>query len=219
MYEGYEKDLANHYTKGHNNGYDFDLQPLIQDFSFYIFCSESKDDEHGAFLVITNRQYILGYNPLEGRMPHSHAFARCMKDISGGGYIKDDHEGTHLQTILENKYLCARIVYETYEMEDSHRKQASGYITFIVAGFRKNKVFTYQQYDEFMKFYADYNEEIKRVCNKFNFVVSFVYYNESGKLVHVETKDLEAIRLYLHDHLVEVNDIDDEVILKESRTK
>lgn len=194
---------------------NFDLLPLIQKFSFYDFCNEADTVDHGAFLVITNMQYILGYNYGYGDGPHEDAFARTMKDILGGGVIRSEDEVLKLAKMAKTKYITARIMYEVYEDDYSHIKRKSGRIAFLLGYHPK---ITKEQYEMFKEFYDDYNEEIKCVCQKFPFIVTFSYYNEENKIKRFESDSLDMVKEYLEKNIVLEENIDEECILLKGNT-
>ena len=214
-------NIDNYYTKARDVGdrVNFLLAPLIDNFSFYDFCDHPQASDNGAFLVITNKQYVLGYNAGFGLGAHVYAFARCMKDIKGGGNILSNREAFQLENELANKFIQARIIYERYEDDLSHQVSNVGYIVFVLATNNGNKTFTNQQYEQFMKFYNDYRDEIKYVCKKFSFTVNYTCQDENGKICHNVYQDLENVKKYMENHLVDVDTIDDEVILNGSKTK
>ena len=48
---------------GGGSAYNYDLTPLIENFTFYDFVTKIENNQdHGGFLVITDNQYIIGYN-------------------------------------------------------------------------------------------------------------------------------------------------------------
>lgn len=215
-----DKDLELFYNKGKTGDakYNYDLLPLIKDFSFYDFCASSRSDEHGGFVVITNKQYIVGYNRGFGEGSHMASFARVMKDIHGGGEISE-RDAVMLDLSLEKEAIVARIVYEKYEDDISHEVNEQGYIHFIMGNYRINKLITLSQYQQFLKFYDKYNEELKYVCRRFNFTISYYNYDENGLGHHHESYSLDAVKEYMSKHLTDDFLVDDEIILNESRTK
>lgn len=50
--------------RGTGSRYDFDLNSLIQDFSFsdLVISSRRNNEDNGAFLFVTQKQYIVGVN-------------------------------------------------------------------------------------------------------------------------------------------------------------
>lgn len=216
-----DKSVEDYYLKARTVGsrVNFDLAPLIKNFSFYDFCSAAKSSDNGAFLVVTNKQYILGYNAGFGQGAHVYAFARCMKELLGGGEIASNQEAFRLDNELGTKYLPARIIYEIYEDHETHQKQSYGYIVFMFANYTKNKEINEYQYEQFLKFYEDYSDEIKLVTKKFNFFVKYTCLNEDGTVYTDESKDLDNVLNYIKSHLVKVDDAYDEIILENSKAK
>lgn len=226
-----DQNRQNYYIKGRTDGskYNFSLEPLIQDFGFFDFILSAETPDHGGFLVITNNQYIIGYNAGFGEGAHHYAMARCMKDIKGGGIIRDDKEVFLLNYEVQTKCIYARIVYEIYEDEMSHQKVGSGYIVFPFCGLNnQNKHFSSLEYEQFLKFYADYNEELKYITKKFDFQVSYTYYDEDNLnqvklddknrpiIQHNYSMDLDNTLEFIKNHLTDDKNmsIDGEVILQ-----
>ena len=134
--------------------YNFDIKEMIDNFDYYDYLINlNNQDRNNAFLIITDKQYIIGYNQNYGEGIHNHAFARCMKDLKGGGTILQKEE-KELTSECINNYLTGRLTYE------DNRK----YILFnLTTGDKtiKNKNISPKQYEVFKMFYDDYNERIK----------------------------------------------------------
>ena len=213
-------DLSNYYRKGKTSGslWNFDLKPLMDNFSFYDFCDMLSGNldtskEHGGIFVLTNNQYIVCYTAGFGDGSHVYTEARCMKELLGGGEIFDQKEGIRLSTQLNREYITGRIIYEPYLEND--KIMHAGFIVFPMGG----KSVSYQQYEQFLKFYEKYNDELIYVCKKFNFFVDYTYRDENNNVVCDRSNSLDNLKEYMQKHLVESNDISDEVILNEARTK
>ena len=196
---------------GGGSKYNYDLGPLISNFDFDTFiryAEKSKEElkDHGAFLVITNKQYIIGYNAGFGVGTHLSALARTTKDILfGGGSISNQNEAFQLAGICCRNYITARIVYECAGYNEIHRPVYSGYINFNLNEF-DNKI-TLEQFEQFKTFYNDYNEDIKYVTKKYGlnkFYVRFCYKDQNGNGKENISDSLDA----LYNHLS--NSIDSE---------
>lgn len=148
-----------------------------------------------------------------------YAFARCMQDIKGGGYISTMQEAFALDNELQRKYLAAKIVYEVKRNDDSHLANTDGYIKFTLTDYVQNKDIPMEQYELFQKFYREYNDEIKYVAKKFNFVVVYEYLDEAGNIKKDESQSLDNVMSYMKEHLVNKEDTLDEVLLQGSRVK
>lgn len=184
--------------EGKGSSWNFDLSPLITDFSFYQFISDAKGEEFGGFVVITDEQYIIGYNAGFGYGTHASSFARVMKDIKGGGNINSANELMNLTSECCKKNIVARIVFENNQ----------GYINFEFPN-----IISRDMYDSFEKFYRDYNNEIHSVANRYNFEVS---YKDLLKNENNISKDLDSLNQYLMSIIYnneKDNDIDDEIII------
>lgn len=184
--------------KGKGSSWNYDLSPLITNFSFYNFISDAKDEEYGGFAVITDKQYIIGYNAGFGYGTHASSFARVMKDFDGGGRINNATELMSLSSKCCNNYIVARIVFENKQ----------GYINFEFP-----KKISSDMYDSFEKFYRDYNNEIHSLANRYNFEVS---YKDLLKNENNISKDLDSLNQYLRNIIYnneKENAINDEIII------
>ena len=211
---------VNHGTKGEFN---YDIRPLInENFDFYDLISNAKDspNDNGAFLVITNNQYILGYNRGMGTGGHSLSFANAYLAINEGyiGFDKQFHKGeissfvdmTSTNTKCMHDYLTARIYYEGHDTNVYGRIIYSGSIHFT---FKKNinEKIPLEQFEMFEQFYNDYNDEIKSITrNNPNFVVSFSYYDDNSVHQDVRSKDFDLLYEYLKTHIDYDKKIEDE---------
>ena len=215
-------DLNNYYTKGRTSGslWNFDLNPLMDNFSFYDFCDALSGNldtgkEHGGIFVLTDKQYIVSYTAGFGDGSHVYTEARCMKELLGGGEIANQQEGILLSTQLNMKYITGRIIYEPY-LENGEIKHA-GFIVFSMC----RKQVTNQQYEQFLKFYEQYNDELIYVCKKFDFTVNYTYYDENGKVARNSSNSLDNLKNYMQKHLILSNESDNsnEVILNKGKVK
>ena len=179
---------------GLGSSWNYDLIPLITNFSFYKFISDDKSDEFGGFIVITDKQYIIGYNAGFGYGTHASSFARVMKDINGGGRINSAKELMNLTDECCKKFIVARIVFENNQ----------GYINFEIP-----KEISSYMYNSFEKFYEAYNDEIKSVANRYNFEVS---YTDLLKKEQIISSNLDNINMYLKN-IINNNYVEDELII------
>lgn len=195
---------------GGGSAYNYDLGPLISNFDLDTFISDAEKSkeriqDHGAFIVITNKQYIIGYNAGFGAGTHLSAFARVTKDLFGGGYIANQNEAFKLTGICCRNYITGRIVYECVGYNEYQRPIYSGYINFNLNEF-DNKI-TLEQFETFKKFYNDYNEDIKYVTKKYGlnkFYVRFCYKDSNGDGKENKSNSLDE----LYNHLSKNIDID-----------
>ncbi len=192
---------------GGGGAYNYDLGPLIYDFSFETFISDAekcKDgvQEHGAFAIITNKQYIIGYNAGFGAGTHISAFARTTKDLFGGGSITNQNEAFKLTGICCRNFITARIVYECVGYNDNRRPIYTGYINFNLNEFN-NKI-TPGQFETFKRFYNDYNEDIKYVTKKYGsnkFYVRFCYKDNLGNGQENISDSLDELYKHLSNNI------------------
>lgn len=195
----YKKELLQKgfYQNRDENGkdYNYDITPLIHEFDFYDFIDyaerfKEEIKDYGAFIVITNRQYIIGYNASFGEGTHLSSFARVMKDISGGGIIINSEEANHLTNECTKNFLTGRVMYE--RCESFGRPKCSGHISFNLVG----KTITQEQLQVFEKFKEDYGLEIQRIIRKYGqekFKIIITYKNEEGILDSLITDNLDDL--------------------------
>lgn len=212
----YQKELIRkgYYQNRDTNGkdYNYDLIPLIEEFDFYEFIDDAEKfkeelKDYGAFIVITNKQYIIGYNASFGTGTHLSSFARVMKDLKGGGSIRNSDEAKWLTDECTKKFLTGRIVYE--RCESAGRPKLEGHISFNLVGVQ----ITQEQLEVFQKFIEDYGLEIKRIINKYGmdkFKIIVTYKNEEGVLDSINTNNLNDVYNLLTNYVTHNKKIDDE---------
>lgn len=223
-----DERLAVRSFAGINNGsfdeFNYDLVPLINEkFDFYDLIHNANDSsvkENGGFLIITNNQYILGYNRGMGTGGHLLAFANAYSVINEG-YIGIDgkfHNGKipNFNSLIKTEFKCcsdylsARIYYEEFDKNMFGRPVFTGRISFLVDNL-ENSTISLEQFEMFEQFYNDYNNEIKSITRKYpNFVVSFSYCDENGVKQNVNSKDLDSLYEYLKFHIDYNRKIEDE---------
>lgn len=206
VYDGFYKRKA-----GNGSDYNYDLKPLIENFDFYDFidyANKNKTDDYGGFVMITPKQYIIGYNAGFGSGTHLSSFARAMQDIKGGGQINTFIDAANLNMECEDNYILGYIVYEKGVEKDTNKSEYCGYVAFDC----KNNI-TPEQYDVFLKFYEDYNNDLNYVCNKFKFEVIYSYKNGNKKTID-RSKNLDNYKEYLSTRIEEKNNnLPNEVII------
>lgn len=205
MNDNYERAFYNRKTGGGSN-YNYELSPLIENFTFYDFVTtaeKSKENlgDYGGFLVITNNQYIIGYNAGFGKGTHISAFARTMIDINTPSKrnITSDQDAIKLSRKCKQNYIIARIVYESHKDNETGKIECSGSITFNLCPL-DGKI-TPSQFETFKQFYNDYNEDIKYITKKYSFYVTVDYKDEYGKKQYKILKDLDWLYNYLEQNI------------------
>lgn len=200
---------------GKGSRYNYDLEPLIKKFSFYDFVANvKKDEDFGGFLVITNKQYVIGYTAGFGAGTHMAAFARVMMDMNdpNKGQIKYDRDAIKLNSECTRNYITARILYESHGYDQYGIPQFLGYINFELSSFG-GKI-TPSQFEVFKQFYNDYNEDINYVTKKYNFFVAINYKDEEGKTQRRTSQNLDELYEYLEKNIDETKVIlEDSVII------
>ena len=184
--------------------YNFNITPLINDFSFLDFITMCKphSGDHGGFVVITDNQYIIGYNSEFGSGTHAASFARVMKEIKGGGPITTIQDAHKLSSDCQKNFITASIDYEdTYVDDGLLNVTKSGSIHFSLPGDRKT--INPKQFEVFKKFYDDYNLELSILIRKYGitkFHVSFTYV-EDDKKKKIVSENLDDLYEYLESHI------------------
>jgi len=222
-----DKDYQNYVTKGSytHEKWNFDPSPLVSDFNLLEFCRDGlKLDEyadHGGIVVITNQQYIIGYTSNFGAGPHMETFARLEKDMTGGGEISSFQELVMLSTKLSARAITARIIYEPVFLEGRSRPVYDGYMHFsMVTPGGKNKQITQEQYEQFLRLYEDYNQEILTACHNYRLRISYSYINEEGTLKKDTSDSLDNLKAFMeHNLTLEPVEEEPEVIINNARKK
>ena len=184
---------------GYSSMYNFNLQELISDFSFYDFINmpPKKDAfDYGAFAVFTDNQYVIGYNSGYGIGTHYSSFARFMKDISGGGNISSIEEAYKLSDKCQMNYITIKINYEEIKnIWDIESRRTGGVrITIPFRGISLN------QYKLFKKFYDKYNEDLKYAIQKSNGTFDVSYQGLRIKTVG-KLNSLDEVLKYVEEHV------------------
>lgn len=192
-----------YYGKKENlgNSYNYDLYPLIKDFTFTEFLSTNTKTEHGAVLVITNNQYIIGYTSDYGLGSHRSALARIIKTIHGGNRIQDSKEAKRLEDACKKQYITARIIYDHRGDDEEGIPIYSGAIYFQLP---QNDTITKEQFELFKKFYNEYNEEIKMLIRKYgqhNFKIQYGHIDKTGTKEIKNINSLDEIYTYLETRI------------------
>lgn len=199
---------------GGGEKYNYDLKPLVENFSFLDFIYDALKhrevgNDFGAFLVMTNKQYVLGYNAGFGVGTHIASFARTFNDINNRGKVENDLEAIRLSTKCQKDYITARIMYECIGENENRVPIYSGSISFSI----KSLPITPKQFEVFKKFYENYNDEIELVvkkCSINNFCVWFAYDTANEKFCTNKSGNLDNLYKFLENNIDYDKVIDDE---------
>lgn len=172
---------------GNSYHFNYNLSETIDNFNFTDFLHTNTKSEHGGIIVITNNQYIIGYTEGFGTGSHRVAFARVMKDLTGGGKISNSEEADRLSKKCTNNFLTARILYD-YRGDNENR--IARYSGAIYIDLPQHDTITKEQFESFKKFYEDYNQELtilirKKGINNFNI--------QYGELDKEDTKAIKKV--------------------------
>lgn len=200
--------------QGDSSYFNFDLLPLINNFSFTEFLKTDSKREHSAVLVITDNQYILGYTDAFGIGTHKAAMARIIKDLTGGGYIRDTKEARSLENNCIKQFITARIVYDYKGDNQFGTPIYSGAVYFTLP---QDKTISIDQFEIFKKFYQDYYQELEMLIRKFGmdkFSIQYEYIDEEGTKIIKQTNSLQDVYAY-YERCVDENkphQIENEII-------
>ena len=193
--------------RGMGSRYDFDLKSLIQDFSFsdLVISSRRNNEDNGAFLFVTQKQYIVGYNSGYGNGSHRAIKARIIKDITGGGSINSDIEASRINAQYSSHFIFARIAYECIGYNENGRPIYDGFIHIMPP-----PVVTRKMVDSFVRFCEDFKYDIARACAQSGNSISFTYVKQipGKKSVVVKANSMEEICEYLNSIAID-NMLDD----------
>ena len=198
------KNIAINSFYGNDIDYNFNIREMIDKFNFYDYISNINNCErNGAFLIITDQQYVLGYNSGLGEGSHNAALARAYKEINGGGKIENS-EKIILTNNCYKDYITARISYE---------KDGKFIIFNLTEGEKniENKKISYSQLETFKMFYDDYNNFIKSTPIEVDF-----HYTINKKSIGHTSSNLDELLLILNKFVDEEKEeiIDKKIIGK-----
>jgi len=223
-----DQNATNYFRKGRDNGplLNFDLIPLIDGFDFYEFCDngQKQTGDYGGFIVITDKQFIVGYNSGFGVGSHRDVFARVYRDIHGGGPINSELEAIEFERKLITSAIVGKIHFELTASLDVP-SYYSGHIHFdlTVPGSKGQiKPITIKQFNNFKKFYEKYNKDIEYVCQKFDFKIILTYYDLFGALVTITSFSLDSLYTFMETHICSdfvYPELDTENVILEQKIK
>ena len=204
---------------GINYRFNYNLSEMITNFNFTDFLNTNTQTEHGGIIVITNNQYIIGYTEGFGAGSHRVAFARVVKDLTGGGYIRNYEEADKLSKICTNNFLTARILYDYRGDNENGTPQYSGALYIDLP---KKDTITKEQFESFKKFYEDYNQELKMLIRNKGIKTFNIQYGcideDNTKAVKI-VDSLDEIYKYLETRIDENKAILEEEIIIGIETK
>lgn len=180
---------------GNVTDYNFNIDRMIKEFSFNDFINQTMGTkkDNGAFLVVTDKQYILGYNADYGMGSHQQSFARCEAELEGGKTIGGYSDSVALASRCQDSFITAKILYEYVGEDEMFQPRYDGRIIFML-GDRK---VTPEQMKVFEKLNEDIGNDIKRISVKYSFTVCFSYNDSNGKRHSEYCNDLEELISYL----------------------
>lgn len=204
---------------GGGEKYNYDLKPLIDNFSFLDFVYDALKyrevgNDFGAFLVMTDKQYILGYNAGFGVGTHIASFAKTFSELKGISKIDNDLDALRFSNKCQDDYITARIMYECVGENENRIPVYSGGIGFTI----KKLPISPNQFEVFKKFYENYNKDIELAVKKCfinNFSVWFINDTEPGQSYLDKSGNLDNLYSFLESHIDynKVTSDEDEVLI------
>jgi len=193
-----QREIENSYgsrKSGSTTDYNFDIEQMIEDFSFYdlIYQTKAEQGENGGFIVITDKQYIIGYNAEHGIGSHQQSYAKCMAILEGDKQVGGYKDSLYYSEKCQNLFLTGRIIYEFVGHNENFQPRYEGKILFILG----DKKITPDMMNAFEEFYNDYNREIESVCAKYSMTVGFCYNDENNERHSNYSKSLFNLCEYL----------------------
>lgn len=175
-------ELENAYgsrKSGDVTDYNFDIKKMVDDFSFYDFLEQTRatKKDNGAFLVVTDKQYILGYNANYGMGSHQQSFAKCEAELEGGKKIGIYTDCVALASKCEKSFITAKILFEYVGENENYQPKYDGRIIFML----EDRKITPEQMKVFEKLYEDIGQEINSISSKYPFTICFSYIDKEGK--------------------------------------
>ena len=184
------------------------LDEMIKSFNFYDFISNAKYDkecsDYKAFIIISGKQYIIGYTSNYGRDVHLNSIATAYLRMHGMGEVFNVGQSARLSAKCEDEFICGYVVYELTQNKINDNPKYNGRITFEVI----HKI-TSSQYESFLKFYEKYNDDIDYICSHYGFSVELKYNDENGRVKRESHFNLDLVKLYLHQMIDETKVVDD----------
>lgn len=197
------------YIGNPNRKYNFPLNEMLMsdEMDFYKFMSNGKKyDTNGAFLVITEQQYVIGINAWDGAGSHNYSHARV--NIA----LKNRHPETlSLQQISEEALeLEENYIVIDFEDETSETNQS---IKDMRVSLPRNKI-TQFEFQTFLNFYEDYSEAIKEG----NFPVNCKIKNDNGTYEWIFLRNIDELLIFLKNNIDEniyIHKIENETLINE----
>lgn len=158
--------------------YDFELNKMMENFDFESFMNppESEDRLLGGWLIITDNQYVMGYNDFDGMGYHGDSIRRALCEIFD--------EGRYSQ------FGSPSFVNKNFIIGTMMSGQDNMYILFDLNQLRS---ITPNQYKLFEEFKNKYNDIIKR--KSIILGNNTVFYENNG--TEVVSKDLDLVSYVL----------------------
>jgi len=218
-------DESNQRKVGRGSDFNYDLFLLINNFSFcdlvnYAYEQDRKEtleklEDYGAFFVITNEQYIIGYTAGNGAGTHKSAYARVQKELQGGGEIHTLGEAKALTEKCLKNNITARIYYAKSYLNNF--LNYNGHIDINLT----DTIITPEKFKLFKQLYDKYNDELLYLNSKGNiFQVEYTYL-EKNRILRHESSSLDSLYLYFEKNVnrENISDKSDEIIIGETIKK
>lgn len=211
----FDKDTKNKtiyeyaYIGNPNRKYNFPLSEMIMsdEMDFYRFITNGKKyDTNGAFLVITEQQYIIGINAWDGAGSHNYSHARVNLALKNR-----NPEALTLQQIAEEALeLEKNFIVIDFEDEISENNQP---IKDMRVSLPRKKITPFE-FQTFISFYQDYNEAIKAG----NFPISCKIKNNENSYEWIFLNNIDELLIFLKNNIdenINIKQIENETIIDE----
>ena len=163
--------------------FNFDVKRMIDEFDLekFLAATHSFNWEHGAYLLISDNQLILGYNRDYGRDKHEYAIAHAIRIIRDLDYFDSEKDTFRLDYKTNNEFIKARLLNE----------ELSGRL--ILFDLYKLESITRNQYILFEYFCDKYNDLVKQISLSSEPIVHY----STNKSQSFTCNDLETVKEYL----------------------
>lgn len=178
-----------------NRKYNFPLNAMLisGEMDFYKFIQNGKKyDSNGAFLIITEQQYIIGINAWDGAGSHNYSHARVNLELN------NHHPETLTLTQiaqeaidLEKNFIVIDFEYATRQYEQTIKE---------IRVYLPRKKISQFELQSFENFYNEYQEAIKFG----EFPVSYRIKNSEGKNEWYLLNDIDELLTFFKNNVDEV---------------
>ncbi len=185
----YDPIFANAYTGGYNRTSDWPLDKMLikgpSELNKLIKNGMRYKGDNGAFVVITENQYIIGINGWEGAGPHMHSYAKVHEALLGNpDRMLTSNEIADLSETMEKTFITINI--EAEELLNPNNSS-------LTRVFLPRRMISPKEMETFNNFYKDYGRFIDSKLA----IPLLVNIEKNGTKVWKEVKGLFGLSLFL----------------------